>query len=824
MPGGLGDRSPTGKMGVEPLEKLVPGEGLPTERDVFSAFGPRGDLFREGVALFAERLSGQDRAAGQLSSAARAALVRMASRRFPPGIATDPNRFLFATETYFALIVKLTTIMLLAEGGRKCPAGVFGSGKPWRDPLQRLESGELGAAFGVRGFPETPQYAWYLDAWEDRLDGWVDKAACRLQPDRLAGSPWDPARGGDLFGSFYQSLLPKQVRHALGEHYTPAWLADHVLDCVGFDGFSPGRILDPTCGSGVFLLRAICRLRGGAGGAACGPLDRVVGFDVNPLAVLAAKANYLLAIRDQIAKGDSLTAAPVFRRDAVLGDALQSRPEPLPSCPVERPRESQFDYLVGNPPWLSWDHLASDYRQRTKRLWEEYGLFSLSGAEARHGGGKKDLAMLVLYAGADRFLRQGGKLGMVVTQTLFQTRGAGDGFRRFRLGADGPPLGVFRVDDMVEIQPFSTASNWTATIALEKGAPTSYPVPYVRWTRPDARHRGGDRTCGLAFQRETLAAEPVDPARPQSPWFVRPGNLSVRIDKLVGRSDYTAHLGANTGGANGVYWVNIVARQGDGVMIENLPGHGKRAFPTVRAVVEPDLLYPLVRWADLGRYRAICSACLLLVQDPVTRRGIDEAALEEKYPRTIAYLRQFEPQLAKRAAYRRYLQSAPFYSMYNVGQYTIADHKVVWRRMDRRIRAAVVGPVNLPLAGPRPAVCQETCVLIAARSHEEAHYLAACMNSAVVDFLIRSHNVRGGKGFGSPGMLEYLNLKAFDRQQAAHRELAGMSLQAHQAASRGRDVEALQTRIDMAAAMLYGLGPADAEAIASLIGREQDRG
>ena len=32
--------------------------------------------------------------------------------------------------------------------------------------------------------------------------------------------------------------------------------------------------------------------------------------------------------------------------------------------------------------------------------------------------------------------------------------------------------------------------------------------------------------------------------------------------------------------------------------------------------------------------------------------------------------------------------------MYDVGPYTVAPIKVVWRRMDRRINAAVVGPVE----------------------------------------------------------------------------------------------------------------------------------
>ena len=40
------------------------------------------------------------------------------------------------------------------------------------------------------------------------------------------------------------------------------------------------------------------------------------------------------------------------------------------------------------------------------------------------------LAALMLYACADAYLRHGGRLGFVITQTLFQTRGAGDGFHR----------------------------------------------------------------------------------------------------------------------------------------------------------------------------------------------------------------------------------------------------------------------------------------------------------------------------------------------------------------------------------------------------------
>ena len=723
----------------------------------------------------------------------------MAGRLSLPKEPAEPARFLFAVQTYYAIVVKFLTwaIVESSADAEASPANLL-----WRENIERFESGERAASWGAHGFPDAPWWAWYLDLWDPPLEHWLRSLAGRLHQLESITSQTDPARGHDLFGAFYMGLLPKQVRHVLGEHYTPAWLADHVLDQVGFDGTSSGRLLDPTCGSGVFLLRALARLRNARG--ACedpGQISRqIVGMDVNSLAVLAARANYVLALRQRL-NPDRPIALPIHLRDVVL----QERSEPA------------FDFLVGNPPWLAWDHLPAEYRRQTKSLWQRYGLFSLSGNEARHGGAKKDLAMLVLYCGADRYLRNGGHLGMVVTQTLFQTRGAGDGFRRFQLGDNGPPLKVLQVDDLVDVQPFETAANWTATIALEKGSPTTYPVPYRRWTRQTGQGTVALSTALPRLACQPLEASPVDAQRLQSPWLLRPVGMDVTIDRLTAPSGYTAHLGANTGGANGIYWLRLLGREGPNVDAENLPCRGKQALPTVRTLLEPDLLYPLVRWSDVRRFQAVPSAYLLLVQDPATRRGIDELRLERDLPRTNAYLKQFEPLLRRRAAYRRYQQSAPFYSMYNVGEYTVAPYKVVWRRMDRIIRAAVLQSMDVPLLGARPVVCQETCAMIATSSLDEAHYLAALLNSSIVGFLVQAHNVRGGKGFGSPGMLEYLGIPRFDLQNADHRELAYLGMAAHCAQTRGLDLRKVEQKIDEKVALLYQIEAAEARLLAEFI-------
>ena len=369
--------------------------------------------------------------------------------------------------------------------------------------------------------------------------------------------------------------------------------------------------------------------------------------------------------------------------------------------------------------------------------------------------------------------------------------------------------------------PFDTASNWTATVALEKGAPTTYPVPYVRWCRSaDCTGKTADSVQPPVIMRR-LEAVPVNSRRLQSPWLVRPEGFKVDLASIMGPSDYTGHLGANTGGANGVYWLNVLSREGEVVEVENLAGRGKRALPTVRTFLEPDLLYPLARWSDVSRYGATPSTHLLLVQDPATRRGISELEIQRAYPRTYAYLKRFESVLRLRAAYQRYQESAPFYSMYNVGQYTVASHKVVWRRMDRCVRAAVLEPLETRLLGERSVVCQETCAMIAAASGDEAHYLAALLNSSLLGFLVQSHNVRGGKGFGSPGMLEYLNIRRFEPENADHQELAGLSREAHQTRLGGGELRSIEQAIDAKTALVYQMSPGDVQLVSEVVERER---
>lgn len=588
--------------------------------------------------------------------------------------------------------------------------------------------------------------------------------AAALQLEAAARLPGEP--GQDALGDLYQSLVPKWQRHATGEYYTPYWLASLLLDEAGYDGDPGVRLLDPACGSGVFLLAAIERAwrRGAALGTPPEETKRRVlagihGFDVNPLAVQAARANYRRALE---AGGFRTGEAeiPVFRRDALLD-----------------PARGTFDLVTGNPPWVRWDHLPSEYREATLPLWKHYGLFSLKGFEARLGGGKKDLSMLFTLVAADRYLERGGKLAFLITLEALKTKGAGEGFRRFRL-PDGIPLGVLQAHDFTKIRPFTGATNKTAAILLKKGEETAYPAPYVLWTRQGER-----------LERTELKARPIGSIH--GPWQTLPSGADFQ--KVEGIAEYRAMLGANAN-PYGVFWLEVLAPPRDGVVrVRNMAEKGKRPIAPVVAEVEEELVYPAVRGADIARWSATPGVHVLLAQDPKTRRGYPETVMRERWPMAFAYLCRFREELLRRALYRKYHEDAgnPFYSQFNIAVETFSAVKVMWKRMSNDLVAAVVSDWEGPL-GHKRTIPLETTAFIPAGSAAEAHYLCAVLNSRPAREFVASFSA-AGRGFGTPSVIRHIRLPRFDAGNPAHRELSEISEERHR---EGVDDAFSQARIE----------------------------
>ncbi|MDD3587226.1 MAG: N-6 DNA methylase [Thermoguttaceae bacterium] len=566
------------------------------------------------------------------------------------------------------------------------------------------------------------------------------------------------SQDNDHWGELYQKMYSKKTRQLQGEFYTPLWLTRHLWDrarfhCEQDTPLIPLRIVDPACGSGSFLL-ACADSMFAAGFPAETVMDSLFGFDINPLSVLICRANILLACMRRLSVqkrnqwGESWTRlesgySPI---GVYLYDSIQG--VPLSEDFILPPREyfnQRFDVVVGNPPWINWDKLSDVYRQETYPLWIQYGLFSLSGQEARLGGAKKELASLMLYRVADRFLENKGILAMVLPWSLFQTQKSGEGFRSMRLGPRGDHLGILEIDDFTNCPPFPGIMSRCGTLVLRKGVPTVWPVPCRKWSILADGQR--------SFSQESVS--PLQPDRPVSPWIVS-GHNDLPI---ASTTQYQPQLGCNSAGANNIFWFEMVAPGKKLCRVRNLTSCGKTEVEQCEIELETALLFPLLRWKNIDTFKACPSGFVLITQDASTRRGIPESVMKEHYPRTFDYLCRFESILRKRACTRKLQKGTPFWSMYNVNEKTFAPFKVVWRRMDNRLRAAATGPDKQT---GRPIVPQETCCLIAVDSMQEADYLAAVLNSDAVQNRVKSLCVAQTRGFGSPGIFAHLGVEKFD--------------------------------------------------------------
>src|SRR5262249_20695815 len=74
--------------------------------------------------------------------------------------------------------------------------------------------------------------------------------------------------------------------------------------------------------------------------------------------------------------------------------------------------EGRFDYLVGNPPWVSWETLPNEYRRANETQWDLYSLRPDPPAGQRQVSTSVplDLSMLFVAHCMDRYLAEGGRL------------------------------------------------------------------------------------------------------------------------------------------------------------------------------------------------------------------------------------------------------------------------------------------------------------------------------------------------------------------------------------------------------------------------------
>lgn len=778
---------------------------------------------------------------GQVSGNATDRLIRYMediSYHHRTDYSEHPQAYVFALNTYIAIVSKICAVFALASQSDS----VFFDADP-KQTLLKIEGGEYFKMFGIENMLNSDFFSWYLgDDIEIDLATPLGLLLERLRAIDFNVSLKNPQSVRDLFKGLYMSFTPASMRHALGEYYTPDWLAAHVIDMAKW---TPEQtLLDPTCGSGTFILeglkRRLCSM--------CGEtveelLKGLYGFDLNPLAVLTAKASIVVFLSGRFSQSNPVLL-PIFLADAInttepkndvfthtiltekgpqtfaipvslaeshhffsIMDHLKScidanlkETEILASMRAISPTIRSFDegstdiltktvhdllelhdnhwdgiwclilfdriraacirdidLVAGNPPWVKWSNLPSQYAEFIKPICDRMDIFS---DDSWVGGIQSDVSTVVAYHALERFVKPGGSLAFLMTGTVFKNESS-QGFRRWKLhsGQREEPMSVEIVEDYGLIKPFEGVSNWpTLLIVKRNGHDTKYPIRYRRYIT---------RT-----KSQDLYAIPI-PNSVDGPWLIGT-KTEIKFWPKIFNADkcsaYRARKGVTTD-LNGLFFVNATPINTPGyIQIANNPSNGRQPIPKKSGVVEKENIFPLLRGRDIQRFYVTSQQTQCVI---VPQRGMfGDENLPVTNPRLFKFLSTFKNALEARSSYRRFQKGKPFWSTWSTGAYTFAPFKVVWKEMSGcSFVAAYVGATDF-YGENKVIVPDHKVYFIPLESENEAAYLTAYLNAPVISNAISAYATALSLG---TSVAEYLTIPKYDLENQAMREMAEMA-------------------------------------------------
>jgi hypothetical protein len=247
---------------------------------------------------------------------------------------------LFGLQTYVALVSKLIVVEIVALRNSKssCRPSEYthADDDDLSSFLRGLESGDLSQELRIPGCVEGNVFDWYA-----YLDSTTLLSMVRSVLQEFASISWVTVSNTvgitvDILRDLYHSVVPPVLRKHLGEFFTPTWLAEYTYlraakewSLKSSKDIAQATVLDPTCGSGTFLLIAISdKLRRLASVREVNAADinvilsSVRGIDINPISCLMARINILLGLGDAL----RLSTSPelfVYEADSLLKPSVR---------------------------------------------------------------------------------------------------------------------------------------------------------------------------------------------------------------------------------------------------------------------------------------------------------------------------------------------------------------------------------------------------------------------------------------------------------------------------------------------------------------------
>ncbi|MEM2352492.1 MAG: N-6 DNA methylase, partial [Thermoproteota archaeon] len=241
--------------------------------------------------------------------------------------------------------------------------------------------------------------------------------------------------GYEVLGNIFQRLIPEEERHKLGQYFTRSDVVDLIVGfCVRN---ADNKVLDGGCGAGTFLVRSYVRKK------MLNPkkthrelIEDLYGVDIAKFPAHLSIINLASKDLSEIENYPRIIHKDFF--DFLPGGEYFSAEIKVETLGREKTRVKiplEFDAVVMNPPYTRQEEMEDIFEEEKKKAYdkcvEEWKSMSRYPPGKNPKLSKRSSIYVYFFIHGGSFLREGGRLGLITSNSWLDVDYGGDLQRYF---------------------------------------------------------------------------------------------------------------------------------------------------------------------------------------------------------------------------------------------------------------------------------------------------------------------------------------------------------------------------------------------------------
>lgn len=380
-----------------------------------------------------------------------------------------------------------------------------------------------------------------------------------------------------------------------------------------------------------------------------------------------------------------------------------------------------YDIVFGNPPWMNFTNLPSEYKRKLKPSFVEYDLIE-DPKKTLLGGSRIDIAALVIQKAIADFLVPNGHAYFFQPLSLLLNDGAHNSFRRYQVKGDH--FSIETVYDFNEMTVFANIATRHGLVHYAKNKRIRFPITYWRNIHNEWIERRASPLLSIIGPLSVFNTDAPPPL--------------YNFQPIPLKKDAIPRQGINTSGANAIFFFDVCSEIDDEHYLLNNQVRLPKQF-----------IYPLLVADNFKNANSTSKKWVLLPYSDDGRPLEKEIIL--KYPSLWKYLKSNKEALNARKGkmIQTWQLRGYWWALLGVGKYNFVKYKVVWEAYGRRTFVPLIFDGNWQ-------VNQSLQAYIPLNNKREAQRIQQALKDPAIENYLHSLKMDGTMNWAQPGKIKKL--------------------------------------------------------------------